>query len=98
MYRPFVVVAVALVLGLIASEASAQCGCSATTVYTPVAPSYSAYYAPAVTYYAPRPTVTYYAPVTPRVSYYTPYRAYYAPVVRPYSVYYYGVPRWRPFW
>jgi len=108
MYRPFVVIAAALVLSWTASAALAQCGCGATTVYTPVAPSYTAYYAPAVTYYAPTPAVTYYAPVTPQVTYYapvtpqvtyyTPYTTYYAPVVPPYRGYYYGVPRSRLFW
>ncbi len=93
MYRRFVVVGVAVVLSLGASTVLAQCDCGpAVATYAPVAPSYTAYYAPTpyVTYYAPRPYVAYYPTVRPHVTYY-------APVVRPYAAYY-RVPRRAVYW
>jgi len=73
MSRPFAVAAVAAVLCLCGSTVLAQCGCgSGGLTYAPVVPSYTTYYAPAVTTYSP--TVTYYpstvTTVAPTVAYY----------------------------
>jgi hypothetical protein len=84
MYKRCVAIVVAAVFLLSASTALAQCGCG--PVYAPAAPSYTTYYAPTVSYYAPAPHVTYYAPATPYVTYA-------APVVQPY-VSYYAAPGW----
>ncbi len=78
---------------LAASTVFAQCGCGATTTtYMPVAPTYTAYYAPATVYYPAEtytscyvPTTTYYAPEV-YTSYYTPATTYYAPAA--YTSYY----------
>jgi hypothetical protein len=84
MYRRFVLVAAAALVGLSAATAFGQCGCApVTTYYTPPAP-YVTYYA------APAPYVTYYAPVRPYVTYYVPR-------VRPY-VTYYRAPVWGVYW
>ena len=87
MFRRFIPVAViALIFAVAGSNALAQCGCSSTPVYTPVAPSYTSYYAAPVDYapvaytsyyappvaYAPAPFVSYYAPTVPYTTYYAP--------------------------
>jgi hypothetical protein len=85
MCKLFVVVA-GISVSLIASTALAQCSCgSVQTTYAPVVPTYTANYAPTVTYYTPEsyvanytPTVTYYAP-EPYVANYTPTVTYYEP-------------------
>ena len=102
MLRRFFVVALAVVLGASASTVLAQCACgSVQLAYASAVPSYTAYYTPTVTYYAPEtyvanytPTsyVSYYPAATPQVAYYAPvtgpYTAYYAPVAQPYAAYY----------
>lgn len=80
-------------LALIASPVFAQCGCGvATSTYVSAAPSYTSYYVPTTTYYAPEsynayyaPTTAYYAPES-YTTYYAPTTTYYAPV--PYATYY----------
>ena len=81
-------IAMVVVLGvaLSASAAFAQCGCGVPAL----APTYSSYGAPAVSYYAPAaPYATYYA--APAVSYYAPYTTYYSPYVSAYGWPGYGV-------
>ena len=94
MCRRFVLVALVLAFGPMASLALAQCGCATpVTAYAPVVPSYTAYYAPAVTYAAPVSYAAYYAPAQPYVSYYAPAASCAscaAPVVQPYVVGYWG--------
>ena len=87
MYRQCAVLAVAIVIGLIASTVLAQCNCGpVATTPAPVVPS------PA-TYSAPASHVTHYSPVTPHITYYaapavpTPHVTYYAPP-RPHVTYY----------
>jgi hypothetical protein len=87
----------AIGLALSASAVLAQCNCGPVEAgYVGSVPSYTTYYAPSVTYYAPVPYVSYYAPapyvsyrapVVPYVAYYSPYVAYRAPLVRPYAAY-----------
>jgi hypothetical protein len=98
MYQRFIAVAVTALV-MTASSAYAQCGCSASPVYAPVATSYYAppatyetttpyvsYYSPPVAY-TPAPYVTYYAPTVAYTPAPAPYVSYYAPAA-PYVTYY----------
>ena len=69
MQRSVIVVAAAILCALSASTALAQCCGAAQVAYAP-AVDYSAYYAPAVSYYTP--AVSYASYYTPAVSYYAP--------------------------